>query len=997
MNRSRRVASIRIALICTLIMFFAAGVKNSSGQAPGPSLISKYVSDQLLVRFAPGVPASARAAAHAASGAAVVKGFETLEGLELVKLPQRLKVEEAIRRYRQIPTVLYAEPNYIVHALGVPNDPQFGPLWGLNNSSDADIDGPEAWGITTGSSNVVVGVIDTGIDYNHEDLSANMYRNTADCNNNGIDDDGNGFIDDCYGVDFANNDSDPMDDNQHGTHVAGTIGAVGNNGIGVTGVNWNVKLMACKFLDADGSGWDSDAISCLNYLAMMKDRGVNIVATNNSWGSPWDSQALHDAIDAHRQRGILFMAAAGNDYGTDNDSVGNFPSSYYLPNIIAVAATTQTDSLAWFSNFGKRTVHVGAPGYQILSTTPGNTYGTLSGTSMATPHVTGVAALLKAQDVTRDWRAIRNLILAGGDSKSSLTDTVTQKRLNAYGSLTCSGSTILSRLRPVGTSIAASAGTPIDLAVLHINCAAPNGSVSVTVDPGGTVLTLHDDGLQSDQDVVRVYTPPPYAVSSTAFSYRAISGTNLDLSHNSVATIRSPFPVLFAGGSFELLHISNNGNVSFSDPFFDSSNVSLPAATTGTLVAPFWDDLYGVSGSAQNVFLEATGTAPNRELVIEWRDVRHYSCNGDGTATVKFQVVFFEGRGDILFNYADVLFDGACAFANQGASATVGVQVASNSATQYSFNTATLGNGTALLWTPSSNPAITVSPASRDFGSVPVGGWADRTFTVQNTGTDTLTGSAFTSSPFSVFSGSTFSIAAGTSQDVVVRFSPASEASYSGSVNFTSNAGNVSPGVTGVGTPPPPQISVTPASQDFGAVAVGGSANRTFTVRNIGGGTLTGSASASSPFGVFSGSPFSLHTGGSLGVVVRFSPTATGSFTGNVSFTSNGGNASRGVSGTGAQITVQNTKNGEVFYIDRNVTIRWTSRGLSGNVKIGISRDGGINWQPVQSNTSNDGEQTWKVTGPATRRGRIRVCNLSGVVCDTSDANFTIQRDVLIN
>ncbi|PYV43573.1 MAG: peptidase S8, partial [Acidobacteria bacterium] len=809
MNRSRRVASIRIALICTLIMFFAAGVKNSSGQAPGPSLISKYVSDQLLVRFAPGVPASARAAAHAASGAAVVKGFETLEGLELVKLPQRLKVEEAIRRYRQIPTVLYAEPNYIVHALGVPNDPQFGPLWGLNNSSDADIDGPEAWGITTGSSNVVVGVIDTGIDYNHEDLSANMYRNTADCNNNGIDDDGNGFIDDCYGVDFANNDSDPMDDNQHGTHVAGTIGAVGNNGIGVTGVNWNVKLMACKFLDADGSGWDSDAISCLNYLAMMKDRGVNIVATNNSWGSPWDSQALHDAIDAHRQRGILFMAAAGNDYGTDNDSVGNFPSSYYLPNIIAVAATTQTDSLAWFSNFGKRTVHVGAPGYQILSTTPGNTYGTLSGTSMATPHVTGVAALLKAQDVTRDWRAIRNLILAGGDSKSSLTDTVTQKRLNAYGSLTCSGSTILSRLRPVGTSITASAGTPIDLAVLHINCAAPNGSVSVTVDPGGTVLTLHDDGLQSDQvagdgvysgqwtrptegrytltfpggDVVRVYTPPPYAVSSTAFTYRAISGTNLDLSHNSVATIRSPFPVLFAGGSFELLHISNNGNVSFSDPFFDSSNVSLPAATTGTLVAPFWDDLYGVSGSAQNVFLEATGTAPNRELVIEWRDVRHYSCNGDGTATVKFQVVFFEGRGDILFNYADVLFDGACAFANQGASATVGVQVASNSATQYSFNTATLGNGTALLWTPSSNPAITVSPASRDFGSVPVGGWADRTFTFQNTGTDPLTGSASTSLPFSVVAGSSFSLAAGTSQDVVVRFSPASEASYSGSVN----------------------------------------------------------------------------------------------------------------------------------------------------------------------------------------------------------------------
>src|SRR5438046_5277798 len=429
MNRSRRVASIRIALICTLIMFFAAGVKNSSGQAPGPSLISKYVSDQLLVRFAPGVPASARAAAHAASGAAVVKGFETLEGLELVKLPQRLKVEEAIRRYRQIPTVLDEDATYIVHALGVPNDPQSGPLWGLNNSSDADIDGPEAWGITTGSSNVVVGVIDTGIDYNHEHLSANMYSNTAHCNNNGIDDDGNGFIDDCYGVDFANNDSDPMDDDQHGTHVSGTIGAVGNNGIGVAGVNWNVKLMACKFLNAGGSGSTDGAVSCLNYLSMMKDRGVNIVATNNSWGGGEFSQALYDAIDAHRQRGILFMAAAGNS-ALDNDTVSFYPANYYLPNIIAVAATTSTDARASFSNFGRRTVHLGAPGDQILSTTPNKTYGTLSGTSMGTPYLTGVAALLKAQDGTRDWRAIRNLILAGGDNKSSLSNKVTQNRLN---------------------------------------------------------------------------------------------------------------------------------------------------------------------------------------------------------------------------------------------------------------------------------------------------------------------------------------------------------------------------------------------------------------------------------------------------------------------------------------------------------------------------------------------------------------------------------------
>ncbi len=924
MNTFTQIVSIRIALICALGMVLASGVRNASSQAPGSG--AKYVSDQILVRFAPGVPASARAAAHAAIGASVVKSFEALDGLDLVKLPQRLKVEEAINLYRRLPIVSYAEPDFIVEALVVPNDPQFGSLWGLNNNNgtDADIDAPEAWNTTTGSSNVVVGVIDTGIDYNHEDLATNIFSNTADCNGNGIDDDGNGFVDDCHGFDFANNDPDPMDDNQHGTHVSGTIGAVGNNGIGVAGVNWNVKLMACKFLNAGGSGSTDGAVSCLNYLAMMKDRGVNIVATNNSWGGGGFSQALYDAIDAHRQRGILFIAAAGNS-NLDNDTASFYPANYYLPNIIAVAATTSTDARASFSNFGRRTVHLGAPGDQILSTTPNNTYGTLSGTSMATPHVTGVAALLKAQDGTRDWRAIRNLILAGGDNKSSLSNTVTQKRLNAFGSLNCTNSTILSRLRPIGNVVTTSAGTPIDLAVLNINCAAPNGSVSVTVDPGGTMVTLQDNGLQTDQaagdgvysgqwtppgqgtytltfpggDVVTVAILIPYNVSSTTFNYRTITGTNLNFGDDSSALITAPFPIRFGGGSFSSLYVGSNGNVNFSGPFTAYSNESLPTTTIGTLVAPFWDDLFAVSGTAQNVFWDVTGTAPNRELVIEWRDIRNFSCNADGTATVKFQVVFFEGSSDILFNYADALFGGACASADQGASATVGVQVGSNSANQYSFNTASVADGTALLWTlPSTNPAISVTPASQDFGSVAVGSSADRTFTVQNTGGGTLTGSASTSAPYSVISGSPFSLAAGASQAVVVRFSPTATGTFTGNVSFTSNGGNVSPGVTGVGTASPPQISVTPASQNFGTVSVGSFADLTFTVQNTGGSALTGSASTSAPFSVVSGGSFSLGAGASQGVVVRFSPTATGSFTGYVSFTSTGGNVSPVVSGT---------------------------------------------------------------------------------------------------
>ena len=308
----------------------------------------------------------------------------------------------------------------------------------IGGIDDADIDAPEAWDrVPPAGPEVVVAVIDSGIDYNHQDLRANMFRNEADCDNDGVDDDLNTFVDDCYGIDTAYNDSDPMDDFDHGTHVAGIIGAVGNNGIGVIGVSPNVRLMACKFIDGSGFGSIADAIDCLEYVATMKDRGVNIVATSNSWGGGPFAQALYDAIEIQRQRGILFIAAAGND-GFNNDVRPTFPSSYYLPNVLAVAASDQHDALAGFSNFG-RTVHVAAPGVKIRSTSMRNPYQEFDGTSVAAPHVTGVAALLKADKPSRDWRAIKNLILAGGDSKGGLAPIVTGKRLNAYGALTCRG------------------------------------------------------------------------------------------------------------------------------------------------------------------------------------------------------------------------------------------------------------------------------------------------------------------------------------------------------------------------------------------------------------------------------------------------------------------------------------------------------------------------------------------------------------------------------
>jgi hypothetical protein len=261
--------------------------------------------------------------------------------------------------------------------------------------------------------------------------------------------------------------------------------------------------MACKFFDASGSATTEDAIECLDYVKTMKDRGVSIVATSNSWGDGNYSQALYDAIDEQRQAGILFIAGAGNGnwlgIGQNNDTTPFYPCSFFLANVICVAATTSNDSKAGFSNYGRRSVHVGAPGESILSTVPGGGYASMSGTSMATPHVSGLAGLLRAQDSNRDWRAIKNLILTGGNTISSMANTITGRRLNANGAMTCTNSVVQSRVQPVLNTISASPGVPVDLAFLNVQCASPNGNVNVSVSPGNSTVTLLDDGAGSDQ------------------------------------------------------------------------------------------------------------------------------------------------------------------------------------------------------------------------------------------------------------------------------------------------------------------------------------------------------------------------------------------------------------------------------------------------------------------------------------------------------------------
>ncbi|MFM1995742.1 MAG: hypothetical protein RLZZ111_129 [Planctomycetota bacterium] len=314
------------------------------------------------------------------------------------------------------PGITAIEPDAIITGAAVPNDTSFSQLWGLNNTgqsrgvADADIDAPEAWSVTTGSRSVVVAVIDTGVDYSHPDLAANIWTNSREIAGDGLDNDGNGFVDDVRGWDFANRDADPMDDQGHGTHVAGTIGAVGNNGLGVAGVNWQVSIMPLKFLGADGSGTTSNAIAAINYTTRMRrDFGINVVATNNSWGGGGASTALRLAIEAGEQAGILCVAAAGNE-SSNNDVTPSYPANS-TPGVISVAATDRTNALASFSNYGATSVDVAAPGVAILSTLPGGRYGSYSGTSMATPHVAGIVALLAAAEPTATAARIREAIL----------------------------------------------------------------------------------------------------------------------------------------------------------------------------------------------------------------------------------------------------------------------------------------------------------------------------------------------------------------------------------------------------------------------------------------------------------------------------------------------------------------------------------------------------------------------------------------------------------
>ncbi|MBR9788510.1 MAG: S8 family serine peptidase [Vibrionaceae bacterium] len=410
-----------------------------------PSLA--YSSESVLIRFKPEASAANKQQARQLVNGKTMRQFAIVNALEHLKLGPGRSVEKAIETLQRLPFVDFVEPDYVIRAYVEPDDYYYteGLQWAPNNdgsfyinlwgpflgtlfpiTAGADIDANLAWDITTGSSDVIVAVIDTGVDYNHEDLAGNMWVNTNPGSSEGV-----------HGYDFYNDDNDPMDEHGHGTHVSGTICAQGDNKVGVAGVAWQCQIMALRFLGADGSGYTSDAISAIEYAVA---NGAKI--SNNSWGGePEHSDALYSAIQSAADSGHLFIAAAGNGgsdgVGDNNDSTPDYPSSFNLGNIISVASTNANDDLSAFSNYGSGSVDLGAPGEDIVSTyTITGGYEIASGTSMAAPHVTGVAVLVASKHPGWGYADIKNRILSTTRPLTSLAGkTATGGVLNAFNAV----------------------------------------------------------------------------------------------------------------------------------------------------------------------------------------------------------------------------------------------------------------------------------------------------------------------------------------------------------------------------------------------------------------------------------------------------------------------------------------------------------------------------------------------------------------------------------
>jgi subtilisin family serine protease len=567
------------------------------------------------------------------------EGSEIVEGLRLARSAPDDTLK-AIAALSARDDVLYAEPNYLLHLEATPDDPQFGQLYGMNL-----IGAPQAWDVTQGNRNIVVAVIDEGIDLNHQDLAANIWTNPAPGSIAGI-------SGDLHGYDFRDKTGTILAE-PHATHVAGTIGAVGNNHTGVVGVNWLVSLMSLRFISAATNlGSEADAIKAYNYVKQMRDlwsssgqtKGANIRVVNASFGGGGYSQASADAINAMGQSGVLFVAAAGND-GTNNDVSPHYPSNYSLPNVIAVTGTTQTDQQIY--NYGAQSVLMGAPAVGICSTVPNNNYSCLfSGTSMATPHVAGAAALLLAANSTLTVNRLRALLAFNGDRIAALQGkTLTGRRLNVFKSLQALSENDTTPPGAVGSlQVASQSGRSINLSWIASGDDGAAGQASLydvsfidqntnavvpltTVAPvasgitqalhinlpyrhlAGTIRVREFDNVGNEGTPVAVTVAVPLNAAdpyttANAPSSLSTGGTGLALTFDDryLENYSLPFPFPFFGQSYNQITISTNGNLYFSPPpkkacspspcdNADDVPSSVGDLSVRKMISGIWDDL----------------------------------------------------------------------------------------------------------------------------------------------------------------------------------------------------------------------------------------------------------------------------------------------------------------------------------------------------------------------------------------------------------------------
>jgi subtilisin family serine protease len=712
----RLTAPFALVLVLALLLAAASPAARDPRKKPaGP----KTVAGELLVRFKSTVAATAQQSALARAG---VKSERKLRKLNarLVKVDPA-EQRRVWKRLAADPRVASVEPNGRVHALAIPNDSAFTELWGLRNTGqtitvsdgtrytgtpDADIDADEAWDVTTGRREVVVAVIDTGVDFSHPDLGGSrtaanplMWTNPGETGGakptNGIDDDGNGYVDDWRGWDFVNDDNDPLDDEGHGTHVTGTIAANGGNGIGVAGVAWNTRIMALKFLDAYGGGTEADAAEAIAYAAVM---GADVL--NNSWGGGEESQTLLDAIERTDAAGALFAAAAGND-NYDNDEVDSFPADYEVPNVVSVAGTSQTDERAWFTNTGRQTVDLGAPGenvYSTLAQVMGYGYDHWDGTSMATPHVVGAAALARSAFPASTGAGVKALLLRTVDPRPDLAaHTSTGGRLNAANAVRCSGRPQAWIEQPVA-GFQAARGEPFRIVAEGAVCGVPTATVTAAVNGSPVTLAHRGDGLYtgthtpsalgaldvtvtasaggvSDSRSVSGTAVETWRAAEEAFSWidaTAPGGTRLDLGDDDYMLVNLPFSVTFDERAFTRVNITSNGFLDF------GSNAGADLWVNGRIpdrrepngiVAPYWDDFDPTTAGA--VWYRTVGTAPNRRFVVAWVGLARWRTDEPG-GDFTFEAIIEEGTNDIVFQYRDIA-DGD-PDGDNGASATVGVE-----------------------------------------------------------------------------------------------------------------------------------------------------------------------------------------------------------------------------------------------------------------------------------------------------------------------------------